>query len=159
MNTKELKIYNEIIKCLMDLTIEGQEKRQDLLCYLLTWIFTDGKITEEEINRRFNFLVESSNKIANVLENISREVERHYEQDDHTILESTIEDMESIGTLYGMQEDYTIVLMDYEEKINFSLNKDSTRDNIIIAKVYEKDIENDIKKLIKKNKKLKNEQK
>lgn len=159
MNTKELKIYNEIIKCLMDLTIEGQEKRQDLLCYLLTWLFTYGKITEEEINRRFNFLVESSNKIANILEDISREVERHYEQDDHTILESAIEDIESIGTLYGMQEDYTIVLMDYEEKINFSLNKDSTRDNIIIAKVYEKDIENDTKKLIKKNKKLKNEQK
>ena len=130
-----------------------------MLCYLLTWLFTYGKITEEEINRRFNFLVESSNKIANILEDISREVERHYEQDDPTILESAIEDIESIGTLYGMQEDYTIVLMDYEEKINFSLNKYSTRDNIIIAKIYEKDIENDIKKLIKKNKKLKNEPK
>ncbi len=97
MNTKELRIYNNLIKLLINLELEGYENRENIVSFVLENIITSSEMLKDfEICERLSILVESSTIIKTSLSILTESVEQDYEKEDVTNLGRNYFNRESI---------------------------------------------------------------
>ena len=114
MNTKELRIYNNLIKLLINLELEGYENREKIVSFVLENIITSSEMLKDfEICERLSILVESSTIIKTSLSILTESVEQDYEKEDVTNLGRNYNNSLLIGKLYIAHDKYLDLLGNY----------------------------------------------
>lgn len=114
MNTKELRIYNNLIKLLINLELEGYENREKIVSFVLENIITSSEMLKDfEICERLSILVESSTIIKTALCMLTNSVEQDYEREDVTNLGRNYNNSLLIGNLYIAHDKYLSLLGNY----------------------------------------------
>ena len=114
MNTKELRIYNNLIKLLINLELEGYENREKIVSFVLENIITSSEMLKDfEICERLSILVESSTIIKTSLSILTESVEQDYEKEDVTNLGRNYNTSLLIENLYIAHDKYLDLLGNY----------------------------------------------
>ena len=114
MNTKELRIYNNLIKMLINLELEGYENREKIVSFVLENIITSSEMLKDiEICERLSILVESSTIIKTSLCMLTEFVEQDYEKEDVTNLGRNYNTSLLIENLYIAHDKYLDLLGNY----------------------------------------------
>ena len=114
MNTKELRIYNNLIKMLINLELEGYENREKIVSFVLENIITSSEMLKDiEICERLSILVESSTIIKISLCMLTESVEQDYEKEDVTNLGRNYNTSLLIENLYIAHDKYLDLLGNY----------------------------------------------
>ncbi len=114
MNTKELRIYNNLIKMLINLELEGYENREKIVSFVLENIITSSEMLKDiEICERLSILVESSTIIKISLCMLTEFVEQDYEKEDVTNLGRNYNTSLLIENLYIAHDKYLDLLGNY----------------------------------------------
>lgn len=114
MNTKELRIYNNLIKLLINLELEGYENREKIVSFVLENIITSSEMLKDfEICERLSILVESSTIIKTSLSILTESVEQDYEKEDVTNLGRNYNNSLLIENLYIAHDKYLDLLGNY----------------------------------------------
>ena len=89
MNTRELKIYNNLIKSLLSLEQEDYENREKIVKFIIETTLSNGTlINDPEISERLSLLIDSSNIAKESLSLLATSTEQGYEEEDATNLGS-----------------------------------------------------------------------
>ena len=87
MKPQEIKIYNNLIETLYNLEIEGYEKREKIVNFVIENIINSSELLKDpEICERLSTLVDSSTISTTSLGLIATSVEHDYENEDVTNL-------------------------------------------------------------------------
>ena len=114
MNTKELRIYNNLIKLLINLELEGYENREKVDSFVLENIIISSEMLKDsEISERLSILVDSSTIIKTALCILTKSVEQDYEREDVTNLGRNYNNSLLIGNLYIAHDKYLDLLGNY----------------------------------------------
>ena len=150
MNTKELRIYNNLIKLLINLELEGYENREKIVSFVLENIITSSEMLKDfEICERLSILVESSTIIKTSLSILTESVEQEYEKEDVTNLGRNYNNSLLIGKLYIAHDKYLDLLGNYRV---YKLDRYHSKylvDNKLESLSIEKEIKERDKVLIK----------
>ena len=150
MNTKELRIYNNLIKLLINLELEGYENREKIVSFVLENIITSSEMLKDfEICERLSILVESSTIIKTSLSILTESVEQDYEKEDVTNLGRNYNNSLLIGKLYIAHDKYLDLLGNYRV---YKLDRYHSKylvDNKLESLSIEKEIKERDKVLIK----------
>ena len=150
MNTKELRIYNNLIKMLINLELEGYENREKIVSFVLENIITSSEMLKDiEICERLSILVESSTIIKTSLCMLTESVEQDYEKEDVTNLGRNYNTSLLIENLYIAHDKYLDLLGNYRV---YKLEKYHSRylvNNKLESLSIEKEIKETDKVLIK----------
>ena len=150
MNTKELRIYNNLIKLLINLELEGYENREKIVSFVLENIITSSEMLKDfEMCERLSILVESSTIIKTSLSILTESVEQDYEKEDVTNLGRNYNNSLLIGNLYIAHDKYLDLLGNYRV---YKLDRYHSKylvDNKLESLSIEKEIKERDKVLIK----------
>ena len=150
MNTKELRIYNNLIKLLINLELEGYENREKIVSFVLENIITSSEMLKDfEICERLSILVESSTIIKTSLSILTESVEQDYEKEDVTNLGRNYNNSLLIGKLYIAHDKYLDLLGNYRVYKLERYHSKYLVDNKLESLSIEKEIKERDKVLIK----------
>ena len=114
MNTKELKIYNNLIKQLLSLEQEDYENREKIVRFIIETTLSNGTlINDPEIYERISLLIDSSNIVRESLSLLATSTEQDYEVEDATNLGSNYSSSLLISNLYIAHDKYLSLLGNY----------------------------------------------
>ena len=114
MNTRELKIYNNLIKSLLSLEQEDYENREKIVKFIIETTLSNGTlINDPEISERLSLLIDSSNIAKESLSLLATSTEQGYEEEDATNLGSNYSSSLLIGNLYIAHDKYLSLLGNY----------------------------------------------
>lgn len=114
MKTQEIKIYNNLIETLYDLKIEGYEKREKIVNFVIENIINSSELLKDpEICERLSTLVDSSTISTISLGLIATSVQHDYENEDVTNLGRNYNNSLLIGNLYIAHDKYFSLLGNY----------------------------------------------
>ncbi len=114
MNTKELKIYNNLIKQLLSLEQEDYENREKIVRFIIETMLSNGTlINDPEIYERISLLIDSSNIVRESLSLLATSTEQDYEVEDATNLGSNYSSSLLISNLYIAHDKYLSLLGNY----------------------------------------------
>ena len=114
MNTKELKIYNNLIKQFLSLEQEDYENREKIVRFIIETMLSNGTlINDPEIYERISLLIDSSNIVRESLSLLATSTEQDYEVEDATNLGSNYSSSLLISNLYIAHDKYLSLLGNY----------------------------------------------
>ena len=114
MKPQEIKIYNNLIETLYDLKIEGYEKREKIVNFVIENIINSSELLKDpEICERLSTLVDSSTISTTSLGLIATSVQHDYENEDVTNLGRNYNNSLLIGNLYIAHDKYLSLLGNY----------------------------------------------
>lgn len=114
MNTKELKIYNNLIKQLLSLEQEDYENREKIVRFIIeTMLSNRTLINDPEISERLSLLIDSSTIVRESLSLLATSTEQDYEVEDATNLGSNYSSSLLISNLYIAHDKYLSLLGNY----------------------------------------------
>ena len=114
MNTKELKIYNNLIKQLLSLEQEDYKNREKIVRFIIETMLSNGTlINDPEIYERISLLIDSSNIVRESLSLLATSTEQDYEVEDATNLGSNYSSSLLISNLYIAHDKYLSLLGNY----------------------------------------------
>ena len=143
MNTKELRIYNNLIKLLINLELEGYENREKIVSFVLENIITSSEMLKDfEICERLSILVESSTIIKTSLSILTESVEQDYEE---KMLGRNYNNSLLIGNLYIAHDKYLDLLGNYRVYKLEGYHSKYLVDNKLESLSIEKEIKEEIK--------------
>ena len=114
MNTKELKIYNNLIKQLLSLEQEDYENREKIVRFIIeTMLSNRSLINDPEISERLSLLIDSSTIVRESLSLLATSTEQDYEVEGATNLGSNYSSSLLISNLYIAHDKYLSLLGNY----------------------------------------------
>ena len=114
MKPQEIKIYNNLIETLYNLEIEGYEKREKIVNFVIENIINSSELLKDpEICERLSTLVDSSTISTTSLGLIATSVEHDYENEDVTNLGRNYNNSLLIENLYIAHDKYLSLLGNY----------------------------------------------
>ena len=143
MNINELKIFNNLIKTLLNLEMEDYENREKIVLSVIKNIITSSEILKDpEICERISILVDSS-----IIDTTS--IEQDYEREIVTNLGRNYNNSLLIGNLYIAHDKYLDLLGNYRTYKLEGYHSKYLVENKLEALSVEKEIKETNKILIK----------